>query len=158
MIRLDGIGHVLLRVMDVEAARKFYTTILGLKVVEEDPEHGGIFMALEGTGHTVDLFQCKDPEAVRHQTPGERGVAHVAFKVSSEAALKDAYYTLQEHGVEIARTIDHVSQKSIYFRDPDGNLLEIYYELPNAEELFLQGRGDRDVAITFDARGASAGS
>ncbi len=55
MIRLDGIGHVLLRVIDVEAARKFYTTILGLKVVEEDPEHGGIFMALEGTGHTVDL-------------------------------------------------------------------------------------------------------
>jgi len=33
-----------------------------------------------------------------------------------------------------------VSQKSIYFRDPDGNLLEIYYELPNAEELFASGR------------------
>ena len=89
MIRLDGIGHVLLRVIDVEAARKFYTTILGLKVVEEDPEHGGIFMALEGTGHTVDLFPCKDPDVVRGQTPGERGVAHVAFKVSSDAALQD---------------------------------------------------------------------
>ena len=157
MIRLDGIGHVLLRVIDVEAARKFYTTILGLKVVEEDPEHGGIFMALEGTGHTVDLFPCKDPDVVRGQTPGERGVAHVAFKVSSEAALQDAYHTLQEHGVEIARTIDHVSQKSIYFRDPDGNLLEIYYELPNAEELFRQGRQDRDVPITFEARRSSSG-
>ena len=157
MIRLDGIGHVLLRVIDVEAARKFYTTILGLKVVEEDPEHGGIFMALEGTGHTVDLFPCKDPDVVRGQTPGERGVAHVAFKVSSDTALQDAYHTLQEHGVEIARTIDHVSQKSIYFRDPDGNLLEIYYELPNAEELFRQGRQDRDVPISFEARRSSSG-
>jgi len=150
MIRLDGIGHVLLRVIDVEAARKFYTTILGLKVVEEDPEHGGIFMALEGTGHTVDLFPCKDPDAVRGQTPGDRGVAHVAFKVSSDGALKDAYHTLQEHGVEIARTIDHVSQKSIYFDDPDGNTLEIYYELPNALQLFAQGREDRDVPLALD--------
>ena len=158
MIRLDGIGHVLLRVIDVEAARRFYTAILGLQVVEEDPEHGGIFMALEGTGHTVDLFPVKDPEAVRRQTPGERGVAHVAFKVSSDAALEDAYYTLQEHGVEITRTIDHVSQKSIYFRDPDGNLLEIYYELPNAEELFRQGRHDRDEPLTFGARPSAPGA
>ncbi len=59
--------------------------------------------------------------------------------------------------MEIARTIDHVSQKSIYFRDPDGNLLEIYYELPNAEELFRQGRQDRDVPITFEARRSSSG-
>src|SRR5438445_4606058 len=113
MIRLDGIGHVLLRVIDVEAVRKFYTTILGLKVVEEDPEHGGIFMALEGTGHTVDLFPCKDLDVVRGQTPGERGVAHVAFKVSSNAALQDAYQPLQEHGVELARPMHHGSEKSI---------------------------------------------
>jgi len=39
MIRLNGIGHVLLRVSDVERSRAFYSTILGLKVVEEDPEH-----------------------------------------------------------------------------------------------------------------------
>ena len=62
MIRLDGIGHVLLRVSDVERSRAFYSTILGLKVVEEDPEHGGVFMALEGQGHTVDLFPVQNPE------------------------------------------------------------------------------------------------
>jgi catechol-2,3-dioxygenase len=46
--------------------------------------------------------------------------------------------------------MDHVSQKSIYFDDPDGNGLEIYYELPNALEMFRQGRADRDEPITFE--------
>src|SRR6266436_3365346 len=48
MIRLTGIGHVLLRVSDVERSKAFYSTVLGLQVTEQDPEHGGVFMALEG--------------------------------------------------------------------------------------------------------------
>jgi hypothetical protein len=43
-----------------------------------------------------------------------------------------------------------VSQRSIYFSDPDGNGLEIYYEYPNARQLFFQGRGDRDLPFTFE--------
>jgi catechol-2,3-dioxygenase len=43
-----------------------------------------------------------------------------------------------------------VSQKSIYFHDPDGTTLEIYYELPNARELFRQGRSDRDEPLVFE--------
>jgi catechol-2,3-dioxygenase len=77
------------------------------------------------------------------------GVRHIAFLVDSEQALKDAYETLQASGVPIIRAIDHVSQKSIYFQDPDGNLLEIYYELPHARELFREGRGDRDAPLVF---------
>ena len=95
MIRLNGIGHVLLRVSDVERSRTFYSTILGLKVVEEDPEHGGVFMALEGQGHTVDLFPVQNPETAPRAVAGGVGVHHVAFHVGSEAALADAYFTLQ---------------------------------------------------------------
>jgi len=149
MIRLDGIGHVLLRVSDVERSRAFYSTVLGLKVVEEDPEHGGVFMALEGQAHTVDLFPVQDQASAPRMVPGGVGVHHVAFHVASEAALADAYFTLQDHGIPIVRAVDHVSQKSIYFHDPDGNLLEIYYELPDARELFRQGRGDRDAPLAF---------
>jgi catechol 2,3-dioxygenase len=154
MIRLSGIGHVLLRVSDVERSRAFYSTVLGLKVVEEDPEHGGIFMALEGQGHTVDLFPAQNAEAAPRATAGGVGVHHIAFHVGSEEALRDAYFTLQDHGVIVVRAVDHVSQKSIYFDDPDGNRLEIYYELPNAPELFRQGRHDRDEPLVFEARGA----
>ena len=149
MIRLTRIGHVALRVADVERSRAFYTALLGFEVVEEDPEHGGVFMALEGLSHTIDLFPVDDPRTAPAQTPGAVGVRHVAFLVDSEQALKEAYETLQANGVTIVRAIDHVSQKSIYFQDPDGNLLEIYYELPHARELFREGRGDRDAPLVF---------
>jgi catechol-2,3-dioxygenase len=54
------------------------------------------------------------------------------------------------HGVPIVRAVDHVSQKSIYFHDPDGILLEIYYELPEALAMFRQGRGDRDAPLVLE--------
>ncbi|HXA94323.1 MAG TPA: VOC family protein [Candidatus Dormibacteraeota bacterium] len=150
MIRLTRIGHVALRVADVERSRAFYSTLLGFEVVEDDPEHGGVFMALPGLSHTVDLFPIEDHATVPAPTPGAVGVRHVAFLVESEQALKDAYVTLQAHGVPIVRAVDHVSQKSVYFHDPDGTLLEIYYELPHARELFRQGRGDRDAPLIFE--------
>ena len=150
MIRLKEIGHVLLRVLDLERSKKFYSEVLGFHVLEEDPVHGGTFMALPGQSHAIDLFQVQDPAAAERQTPGVRGLGHLAFRVESEDALKDAYATLREHGVPISRTIDHVSQKSVYFNDPDGNTLEIYYELPDALEIFARGREDRDVEIALD--------
>ena len=149
MIELKRLGHVLLRVTDLERSRAFYSKILGFEVMEEDPQHGGLFMALPGDAHTLDLFPVQDPAAPA-PAPGGPGVHHFAFQVDSEAALRDAYVGLRDQGVEIARAVDHVSQKSIYFRDPDGNLLEIYYELPNAREMFLQGREDRDTPLVFE--------
>jgi catechol-2,3-dioxygenase len=150
MIRLARIGHVALRVADVTRSREFYGKLLGFEVVEEDPEHGGVFMALDGLSHTIDLFPAPDAASLPARVPDAVGVRHVAFLVDSEAALREAWATLREHGVTIVRALDHVSQKSIYFHDPDGNLLEIYYELPEAREMFRQGRGDRDAPLVFE--------
>ena len=149
MIQLKRLGHVLLKVADVERSKAFYRDLLGFEVVEQDPAHGGVFMSLGEHGHTLDLSPVDDPTTAQQLAQNRLGVHHFAFQVDSYEALKDAYFTLQDHGVEVVRTIDHVSQKSIYFRDPDGNLLEIYYELPNAREMFLQGRGDRDTPLVF---------
>src|SRR5712691_8821775 len=99
MMQLKEIGHVLLRVLDLDRSKKFYTEVLGFHVLEEDPEHGGTFMALEGQSHCIDLFQVKDAEAARRQTPGVRGLGHIAFRVGSEDDLKDANATLRQHGV-----------------------------------------------------------
>ena len=150
MIQLKRLGHVLLKVADVERSKAFYADLLGFEVVEQDPVHGGVFMTLGEYGHTIDLSPVDDPETAQPLVQNRLGVHHFAFQVESEEALKDAYFTLQDHGVEVIRVIDHVSQKSIYFHDPDGNRLEIYYELPNALDMFRQGREDRDEPFVFE--------
>src|SRR5262245_50692793 len=63
MMRLKEIGHVLLRVLDLERSKKFYSEVLGFRVLEEDPEHGGTFMALPGQSHSIDLFPVQDAGA-----------------------------------------------------------------------------------------------
>ena len=152
MIRLKKIGHVLFRVADLERSKAFYRDVLGFQVSEEDPKHGrDVFMTLGGDFHMLDLVQHDQPDTAERPSRTQVGLGHLAFQVDSYEALRDAYATLQKHGVTIERAIDHVSQRSLYFADPDGNRLEIYYEMPGALERFTaEGRGDRDepMAIT----------
>ena len=152
MIKLQRLGHVLISVRDLEKSKDFYTRLLGFKVLEQDPDHGGLFLSIGGLGNTFDLFQCTNPEAVAtsdEDLAGRNGlgVRHIAFAVETEDDLRDAYFALQSAGVAILRAIDHVSQKSIYFHDPDKNLLEIVWERPNALEIFARGRGDEDKPL-----------
>jgi catechol 2,3-dioxygenase len=147
MIKLTGIGHVLLRVADQEASKRFYRDVLGFAIAEEDPEHGGVFMTLGENFHTLDIGQHPAPETAQRPQRGQIGLGHIAFQVGSYAALRDAYTHLVKNGVEILRATNHVNQRSFYFADPDGNTLEIYYELPCALQLFPNGRNDEDEAL-----------
>jgi catechol 2,3-dioxygenase len=70
-------------------------------------------------------------DAVRPER-GQVGLVHIAFKVDSYAGLRDAYAHLLGNGLGLQRAVDHVCQRSIYFTDPDGNGLEIYYEMRDA--------------------------
>lgn len=149
MIKLAGIGHVLLRVADEEASKRFYCDVLGFQVAEQDPEHGGVFMTLGDGFHAIDLTQA--PEGAAQPEPRQRGLVHIAFKVASYGALRDAYTHLLDQGVTILRAVDHVCQRSVYFTDPDGNGLEIYYEMPNALSLFPNGRGDDDERLPLSS-------
>ena len=148
MIKLQRLGHVLFSVRDLERSKDFYTRILGFKILEQDPDHGGVFLSIGGQGNTLDLFPCTNPDAAA-PSQSNLGVRHTAFAVETEEDLRDAYHALRAEGVEILRAIDHVSQKSIYFHDPDGNLLEIVWERPDALEIFARGRGDEDKPLTF---------
>ncbi len=148
MIKLKGIGHVNLRVADEAVSKRFYSDVLGFFVTEEDPEHGGVFMSLGDNFHTLDIGQHPNPEAAQRPQRGHIGLVHIAFQVDSYPALRDAYIHLLKHGVEIRNATNHINQRSIYFSDPDGNTLEIYYELPHALELFPGGRTDTDEDLT----------
>ncbi|HEY8873515.1 MAG TPA: VOC family protein, partial [Stellaceae bacterium] len=91
MIRLAGIGHVLLRVADEEASKRFYQGALGFAVAEQDPEHGGVFMTLGDGFHTIDITQHATPHEASRPERGGLGLVHIAFKVASYAALREAY-------------------------------------------------------------------
>jgi catechol 2,3-dioxygenase len=153
-MKLKGIGHVALRVTDEERSRAFYRDVLGLRISEEDPEHGGIFMSQGLNFHTLDLFAHPDPATAPQPQANQVGLAHVAFAVASYRDLREAYCSLLAHDVKIERAVDHVSQRSIYFADPDGNRLEVYYEMPGALERFTQTpRGDLDVMLPLSRPG-----
>jgi catechol-2,3-dioxygenase len=153
-MKLKRIGHVALRVSDEERSRAFYRDVLGFDVSENDPEHGGTFMTLGDNFHTIDVFPTPDVENAQRPKNGQIGLFHIAFEVGSYADLRGAYCTLQEHNVAISHCTDHVSQRSIYFSDPDGNRLEIYYEMPDALMRFAEvGRGDEDVPLEVTCPG-----
>jgi len=152
MIRLNKLGHVQLRVADLERSKAFYRDVLGFRVAEQDPRHGDLFMTLGEDFHTLDMAQHESPETARGASR-PLGVAHIAFQVSSYEALGEAYGALLEHGVGIDRAVDHVNQRSIYFRDPDGNRLEIYYEMPGALQRFPDGRGDQNFELAVTGPG-----
>jgi hypothetical protein len=122
VIKLKGIGHVNLRVADQE-------------------------MTLGENFHTLDIGQHPAPDEAQRPQRGQIGLGHIAFQVGSYAALRDAYTHLVRNGVAIMRATNHVNQRSFYFADPDGNTLEIYYEMPHALQLFADGRTDQDEAL-----------
>jgi catechol-2,3-dioxygenase len=152
MVKLKGIGHVNLRVADEQASKRFYRDILGFVVAEEDPDHGGVFMTLGENFHTLDLGQHPTPSEAQRPRRDQIGLGHIAFQVGSYQALRDAYKHLVGSGVAILRATNHVNQRSFYFADPDGNTLEIYYEMPHALELFAGGRSDDDEALPVSGK------
>lgn len=154
-IKLQRLGHILIAVRDLEVSKRFYIDLLGFKLLEQDPEHGGVFLTIGDYGNTLDIFPSDDPDASPPSTGTGGamlglGVKHFAFAVATEEDLKDAYFGLQDAGVKILRALDHGSQKSIYFKDPDGNQVEIVWERPNALQLFAQGRQDGDDDFTYE--------
>ena len=108
MIKLTGIGHVNLRVADQEASKRFYRDVLGFRIAEEDPEHGGVFMTLGENFHTLDIGQHPSPDDAPRPQRGQIGLAHIAFQVGSYSALREAYAHLVEHGVPI---IEHLRRQ-----------------------------------------------
>jgi catechol-2,3-dioxygenase len=154
MIPIHRLGHIVLRVADLERSKRFYVEHLGMHVLEQDPAHGGIFLGLGTWGNTLDLFQSTDTAASKPYTEAGRmvglGMHHFAFAVENQSELRDGYFALVDHHVPIIAALDHRSQQSVYFSDPDGNIVEIYWERPNAAEIFKSGRGDEDVELVFE--------
>jgi len=129
MIHAERIGHVVIKVRNLERSRKFYTEVLGMDVMMDVPEFRGVFLANNRRDHhEIALFEV-GPEAAGLQAK-QIGLAHIAFRLRSEDELRAAYRELKERNVPISFTVDHGVTKSVYFRDPDGHELEVYCDNP----------------------------
>jgi catechol 2,3-dioxygenase len=118
------LGHAHLKVRDLARSVAFYTRFFDLRVTEEIP---GAFVFLSGgpVHHELALQQV-GPDAAPPNPYGV-GLYHIAFEVPERRAFAQAYNALTRAGVPVA-AVDHGISWAIYFSDPDGNGLEIYWD------------------------------
>jgi len=125
-MKIEGVGHVVLKVRDLDRSAAFYSGVLGLKEVGRFPGRMVFFSA--GTNHHDLAVMAVSPDAP--SPPDEAvGLAHVALKIGDSLdLLREAKALLEAHAVPIQGTRDHVVSQSIYCEDPDGNTVELFVD------------------------------
>lgn len=124
------LGHLVVKVRDLERAEDFYTGILGLTVTAKFDGHAVFMSANTELSHEllVVSFDDDEPDA---EAKGQR-LVHMAWQMESWDDLRALHQRLKDNDIEI-RIGDHGLSLGVYFCDPDENELEAYYELPKAE-------------------------
>src|SRR5437667_309607 len=137
-IRVRNVGHVVLKVRDIERSARFYRDVLGLKEVARG--NFGRPMAFFSTGenhHDVAVLEV-GADAPLSQ-PGEVGLYHVALRIGTTLdELRAAKAHLEAHGYTGLRLSDHRVSQSIYLDDPDGNGVELFVDADPATTLDLR--------------------
>jgi len=123
MIEPKGVVHFSIAVSDLDASRKFYTEVLGLKLVSEAPANGMVFLRA-GDDHVI----LARSDAALERSAADSRRAHHAFKV--DAGKYDAAKAwLASRGVEVFEEEDRKKGvfvgRQFYIRDPDGNVIEL---------------------------------
>ena len=131
-IRIKRTGHLVLKVKNLERSKRFFSEILGLPVVGEAP-NGMLFFSpdVKQNHHLLAIRQAE--EGARMPDPEQVGMEHVAYELGSFAELQEAYRIFKENNVKFRHVVFHGVTKSIYFYDPDGNMLEVYCNVPPEE-------------------------
>jgi catechol-2,3-dioxygenase len=125
------LGHVNIYVRNVERSHQWYTDVLGLHTYDYMPGRAAFLSADLEQSHEVALMQVGDDAPLQQKK--QVGLNHMAWMMHSLDDLKDMYQRLQEKNVPIDHISDHGLSIGIYFRDPDGNGVEVSYELPRSE-------------------------
>jgi len=124
------IGHVHLKVSDLDRALRFYTEGLGFEVQARLP--GAAFISAGGYHHHIGL-NTWESEGGAPPPRGSTGLYHVAIRYPDRAALAAAVRRLVDFGARISGASDHGVSEAIYLSDPDGNGIEIYWDRPQEQ-------------------------
>jgi catechol 2,3-dioxygenase len=124
------IGHVHLKVSDLDRALRFYRDVLGFEVTQRYGQQAA-FLSAGGYHHHIGLNTW---ESAGGPPPAEgtTGLFHLAILYPSRAELADALRRLREAGIPLEGASDHGVSEALYLRDPDGNGVELYWDRPEA--------------------------
>ena len=125
------IGHVHLKVADLERALKFYCGVLGFELQQKFGTQAA-FISAGGYHHHIGL-NTWESRGGSPPAPGTTGLYHVAILYPNRAELADAVRRVLAANVELDGAADHGVSEAIYLRDPDGNGVELYRDRPEAE-------------------------
>ncbi len=125
------IGHVHLKVADIDRALDFYCGVLGLELTTRMGDQAA-FISAGGYHHHIGL-NTWESKGGTPPPPGHTGLYHVAIRYPDRATLADALRRLVEAKVPIGGASDHGVSEAIYLSDPDGNGLELYRDRPEEE-------------------------
>lgn len=146
--RVD-IGHVHLKVADLDRALGFYCGVLGFELVQRYGP-GAAFVSAGGYHHHIGLNTW---ESLGGSPPplGTTGLYHIAIRYPDRPALADALRRLRDAGVRLDGASDHGVSEALYLRDPDDNGIELYRDRPreewprDAQGALVMGTGPLDI-------------
>jgi catechol 2,3-dioxygenase len=125
------IGHVHLKVADLQRAVDFYCGVLGFALTQQFDRQTALISA--GDYHHLIGLNTRESEGGQPPPKGATGLYHVAILYPTPAALGNALQRLMRAKTPIDKIVDHGVSQAIYLSDPDGNGLELCWDRPKAE-------------------------
>lgn len=125
------IGHVHLKVADLERALGFYVGVLGFELMQAYGDQAA-FISAGGYHHHIGL-NTWESKGGSPPAPGTTGLFHTAILYPTRAALADALHRLIEANIPLDGASDHGVSEALYLHDPDQNGVELYWDRPKEE-------------------------
>jgi catechol 2,3-dioxygenase len=125
------IGHVHLKVSDLERSLAFYCGVLGFELTQRYGSDAA-FMSAGGYHHHIGL-NTWESQGGSPPPPGTTGLYHFAIRYPTRAALADALHRLNAAGIPLDGASDHGVSEALYLRDPDQNGIELYWDRPKTQ-------------------------
>jgi|SRR5947209_951109 len=124
------IGHVHLKVADLDRALGFYCGVLGFELMQR-MSSGAAFISAGGYHHHIGLNTWESKGG--RPPPGTTGLFHTAIVYPTRAALADALHRVLTAGIPLDGASDHGVSEALYLRDPDENGVELYWDRPKEQ-------------------------
>ena len=125
------VGHIHLKVADLDRALTFYRDVLGFEVMQRFGTSAA-FLSAGGYHHHIGLNTWESADG-SPPPPGSTGLYHVAFLYPTRRTLAEALQRVRAAGIPLEGAADHGVSEALYLRDPDGNGVELYWDRPSSE-------------------------